>query len=425
MPIGRWIEYTRNSMQRLGYLRAACNIAPTTRGTNLEGLANKLNSLVSRKIRIELGQEPEVCRYILGRQLFRVRYKDFPADRALTGQNLFGHKMDIEIQDYYLAQVDIPSRTGNLTPEVYDEIPRWATGLGLLRDVNYSLPARGQLLLQLSSDDTNPWIDVSSDHNPFCLSLREKVFFLYLLVEQDGDVLCRLYPQVLRLEAPFHRSAAGDLLPTVFRDIYAAYRSRAQMTKDVAQLKNLLDLAGFIEERIGKPSDGTGRTREQRITMRLEAFVDLGLLFKPNPIRYEYAFTPAGRKFFENLPEPDTLDRFLESSFFSATAEAYAIPARQKTDPSEIVASLSASYEALRSATGYAPITEVLLDASLRGLVSESPSFVELSVGMQAIREVQRQHPQLLRFNIDRQGNLRYVKLEVPLFDELRNDANL
>jgi hypothetical protein len=181
MSIGRWIEYTRNSMQRLGYLVAVCRIAPTTRGTSLEGIAGKLQSLVSRKIRIELDQEPEVCHYILDRQLSYTRYKDFPATEAHAGQSLAGYKMNIEVQDYYLAQADIPSKTGNLTPEVYDEIPRWATSLYLLRDINYSLPARGQLLVHLSSGLTNPWIDVSSDHNPFLLSFREKIFFLYQL----------------------------------------------------------------------------------------------------------------------------------------------------------------------------------------------------------------------------------------------------
>jgi hypothetical protein len=425
MPIGRWIEYTRKSMQRLGYLRTACILAPVTRGTTLDGIAARLYALVSRKIHIRLRQEPEVWRYIVDRQLFRTRYSDFPADRAVADQDLPEHEMDIEIQDYYLAQDDIPSRTGNLTPEIYDEIINWGTSLGLLRDVNYSLLARGQLLLPVSPIDNSPWTDLLPAHNPFRLSVREQVLFLYLLMEWDGDVLCRLYPKVLRLEQPFHRSAAGDLLPMVFRDVYAAYRSRVQTTGDLTQLRNLLDQARFIEERIGKPSDGTGRTREQRITVRLEPFVDLGLLSKPNPVRYEYLFTSAGQAFFENLPEPEKLAHFLENSFFSAAAHAHGIPATEKADPAEIVASLFASYNLLRSATGYAPVIEVLLDASLRGLVSESPWFIELSTGLEAIREVQRRHPGLLRFNIDRQGNLRYIKLESSLIHELYDQASL
>jgi hypothetical protein len=178
-------------------------------------------------------------------------------------------------------------------------------------------------------------------------------------------------------------------------------------------------MASSIQQRIGKPTGGTGRAREQRITTRLETLVELGLLSKPDPTKYEYVLTPPGRRFSKNLPEPDALDHFLENSFFSVAAEAFAVQAQQKTDPAEIVVSLFSSYEALRSATGYAPIIEVLLDTCLRGLEADRPLLIELSVGLQAIREVQKQYPQLLRFNIDRQGNLRYVKLERQLIDEL------
>jgi len=425
MPIGRWIEYTRNSMQRLGFLKATCALAPRTRGITLEGLANRLRGLVSRRIRIDLDCEPEVRRYIVDRRLFTSRYKDFPPTETLARQDSSGHTIDIEIQDYYLAQAGIPSQTGNLTPDVYEDIPRWAVNLGLLRDLNYSLPARGQLLLLLAHNAASPWTELDFGHNPFALSLPEKALFLYLLLEQDGDVLLRLYPRLVELEEPFHRSIAGDILPMVFREIHAVYQLCARTAADVTQVRSLLTMADFIQERKGKPSDGTGRTREQRITMRLEAFVDLGFLAKPDTTKYEYVFTPAGRSLLSGVPALEAVGLFLQGSFLALLAKSLAIPARQSADPVEIVSSLFEGYEALRSATGYAPIEEVLLYTSSKALASDAPWFFELSAGMQAVKEVQMRYPQGLRFNVDRQGNLRYLKLERSLLDALQSSPRL
>ncbi len=208
-------------------------------------------------------------------------------------------------------------------------------------------------------------------------------------------------------DGTFSDREAGDLLPTIFRNLEKRYRGRARSGNELQRLQRLLDVAASIEQWREKTYTGKG-AREEHITPRLEPFVDLGLLDKPDPFAYRYTFSPAGHVFFTAFCAAEDIAAFLENDFFHTVDAAFgfnAIPA----DETQVLAHFCAAYDELKSPLGYAPIKETALLAGIRALVDEGLRF-EIAEATELLKRTQRELPYVIRFNIDRMGNLVYVK---------------
>jgi hypothetical protein len=304
----------------------------------------------------------------------------------------------------------MPSQTGSLTNRLLEDgqIVNLALSLGLLRPGNFSLTPLGGVLRQLMPpSEVSAFKEYRAEENPYFLTLAQKVFFLFCLISSDGDVVKRLYAKLRQVTQEFSRATAGDMLARVFREMGLEFKGSAVAAGDVSALRKWQEYARMIEQ---QPRTSHSGVREQRVTLRLEAFVDLGWLVKDDPSKYAYRFSPAGLCFSEKLMCAIDVGAFLQSSFFEAATECFGCGAARAEASDEILESVVPAYLLLRSDLGYSPLFEMLLLANLRALEEGRGRFFELRSGVEAVRAWQRQYPDDVRFSVDSRGDIRYVR---------------
>jgi hypothetical protein len=322
--------------------------------------------------------------------------------------------VQVEIQDIYLADPNLPSKRGKLGKEDWRIYPYLAIDLGLLRKDTYSLLVRGLSFLSLVAEEERKAFNKSErlssvgGTNPFRVIEEQRLLLLFSFVERDGDVLGRLYSKLLRLSEPFTDREAGDYLPEIYRSIAKESRTKVRSGDDLIRIQKVLDTADKIEAWKGRPYTGSGAIMKHP-TVRLEPLVDLGLLSKPDPFAYRYQVTDATRTFFEPLINAESIDYFLHHSFFEAASKAFNLSAGHRTDRETILPAIQKAYVILKSPLGYVPILEVALLAGIRSII-ESGYYFEISEATDMLKALQKERPELVRFNVDRWGALTFVK---------------
>lgn len=409
-------------MQRLGFLKPIVWRASQSATNNLSTLGKELVAAVSRKVSVTL--TPQLQEYIKT-ALTDPIYKTL---RTIASKPLEvgsdGPMVQVELQDVYLANSDIPSRRGKLVKEDWRKYPYLAIELGLLRKGTYSLMVRGQSFLsvvpekEIKAFGSLEHTSINSDSNPLRLTMPQRLLLLFSFIERDGDVLSRLYNKLLHLTEPFTDRDSGDLLSEIYRTIAKQYRSKARSGDDLLKIQRLMDAADKIEAWKGKPYSGKG-ARELAITPRLEPFVDLGLLSKPDPFAYRYQTNDATRAFFEALANSDSIEHFLQYSFFDASNKTFNLNSEHRTDRKAILPAIQKAYNTLKSPLGYAPILEVSLLAGIYS-ITELGAYFELSESLDMLKSLQQEKPELLRFNVDRWGALTFVKFLGDIMKVLR-----
>jgi hypothetical protein len=280
---GVWIDSTRKSMQRLGFLSCVCSLASPDRPGAVSDLARKLYEALSKRHTVDLGPASRLAEYLVENKLpSTVRYSELDASRLGKSAT---YPFGVEAQDLQLSDSLLPSSTGAITRDVVDEPVKLAVQLGLLRDSNVTLTGTGQLVRLLRPTAHSDLRDLGP--NPLALTPGERLIWSVVLWQADRDVLRDLLP-VLIDQGAFTRSSAGDLLPGVLERVIARHAKRAITADDRARLSRLDAVRKSVASRLGLPSGGTGRSREQFITLRLETAVDLGYLSKENRGGYEY-----------------------------------------------------------------------------------------------------------------------------------------
>jgi hypothetical protein len=402
MSFLRGFENTSRCMQRLGFVKYLVSRCARTATSSLDSLGKDLVGTVTRKVNAPL--TPALYRYIKRRLTDRA-YDDLK--RRLKGLSE-GEQVYIEIQDAYLASSSLPSRTGKLVYEDWRKFPYFLSSLGLMRKGTYSLLVMGHTLLRLvPPEEVAAFREYTPEVNPFLLANKQRLLFLFLFLERDGDVLQPLYARISELPQPFSDREAGDLLPPIFRSLVKRYQERARSADDTTRLQRLLDTAASIERWKGKPYTGMG-ARQHAVTVRLEPFVDMGLLTKDDPFSYKYALSEVGEAFFARFAQAEDIGAFLESAFFRAVDSAFGFGARH-ADDDRIFTRFYEGYEQLKSPWGYAPIKDVALLAGIRSLIEDGLYF-EIEEAVSLLKALQRERPDVVVFNIDRMGNLVYVK---------------
>lgn len=313
----------------------------------------------------------------------------------------------IKLQHVYLSSEILPSRTGKLIYRDWRGYPYLISSLNLGRKGTYSLLVRGKVFLELfSQSELKAFSEPIPEVNPLILTDEQKSFLLYCFIENDGDILKNLYAQILRQNRVFTDREAGDLLPDIYRTLVKFYRSKIRSGVDVKRLDRLARSADNIEIRKGKAY--TGRTHA--IIPRLEPFVDLGLLKKQNPYKYEYYFSEQGKEFFTLFcsSEDEDVDKFLNESFFTALNKSFKRK-RNSAQKDKIIKIIISVFNRIKSPLGYAPIKEIALFGAIKSLVDDKRYF-EINQATKLIKEYQKSHPYAARFQVDRSGAPVYVK---------------
>lgn len=400
--------------QRLGFTKHLVWRASQSATNNLSSLGKDLVAAVSQRISVTLS--PHLEDYIK-KALAGPIYKDL----RNTVSNLPNEatkkstKVRVEKQDFYLADPTISSRRGKLVKEDWRKYPYLAVDLGLLRPGTYSLMVRGQAFMSLVPEmEKKAFVThvtneaPNLDTNPLLLSLPQKLLLLFSFLERDGDILKRLYKEILKLPVHFTDWQTGDYLPRIYREVASESGSKARSGDDFSKIRVILATADSIESWKGKSYKGRG-ARDETATIRLEPFVDLGLLSKPDPLAYRYLITDVTKAFFEELTNSESVDYLLRNSFFRLANLAFNLNGKHQVDK---VANLSAIHEAytiLKSPLGYAPILETCLLAGIKSL-TEKGTYYEISESVDTLKSLQKDKPQLVVFSVDRWGGLNFVK---------------
>ena len=404
------LDSAKRPMQRLGfltYLVSRCAILETS---NIETLGHDLTDTVTRQLRV--GLTPDLADYVRRRLTDRT-YHQLREQVAAWEQGKTIEQFFIEIQDLYLSDPKLPSRTGKLVSEDWRKYPYWGINLGLLRAGTWSAFERGLALLRLTPKaQLQAFREYQPEANPLILSPDQRLLLLYCLLENDGDVLKQLYPRLTELES-FSDREAGDLLPGILRAIGQRFWNQSLPVEERDKLDRLLKIAESIEKWRGRAYSGGGANIEA-ITPRVEPFTDLGFLGKEDPYRYEYQPSPAGRAFFAALGPNANVEAFLETAFFETWVAAFGPEDARPAKEDEMRAALVRAWNEIRSPLGYAPIKDVALLAGIRSVTETGVRF-EIAAARQHLRDWQKESPTSVRFGVDRDGKMAHVRLlEAP-----------
>jgi hypothetical protein len=155
---------------------------------------------------------------------------------------------------------------------------------------------------------------------------------------------------------------------------------------------------------------GGGRPPDQLATLRLEPYVDFGLINRVTRTAYRYQLSTDQRVFFEDMVGEDDPIAFLNRRFFSRFLAARGYEA-QVVERDMIWERIRDAYGTLKSALGFASFHEVTLLAIGNLLNEGNDRYFELDDGLDVIREQQKEQPRSIRFGVRRGGGLTYMKI--------------
>lgn len=413
MPVLRVLDRITRQTQRLGYMKRLVKRVSSTPSSNLDNVGNDLVNVVLRKIRTPLDENK--VRYIKIR-LFDNAYKTVKEQAGQWQNGQTDVEAHMELQDLYLADPALPSQTGKLVQEDWRRYPFFGVSLGFVREGTFSINTRGQTLLHMISitDETEfqAFQEYLPYHNPFRTSPMQALLFLYALLENDGEIFIPLIRKLSEQgDIIFSDRETGLYLPEIYQKTIGRHRSRAQSVEMRERLNMLEKSAESIAMQNLQERYTGGGAREEATRPRLEPYVDIGLLKKPDPMKYDYALSLAGMAWARQTTGCETSDEiadFLHGKFFGVAATAWYKNSIQMSE-AEIVPALHSAWRAISSSNGYAPIEEIALLAGIKALVNEN-KIVEIATAREALIAYQKANPYAIRFTVDRLGALAHAK---------------
>jgi hypothetical protein len=251
------------------------------------------------------------------------------------------------------------------------------------------------------------------EHNPFLISFKQGLLFLYSLIENDGEIFIPLLVALTKLNIPsFSDRDAGNLLPEIYKVAIARHRMRSLAIDVRERLEVLGKSAESIITQRAKEGYAGGGAREEASRPRLEPYVDIGLFDKPQKMKYEYAVSEVGHRWadvFRGDEDSVAIEEFLARRFFHTAAQAWQIQARELTTPDEIVLYLQRAAKVISSSSGYAPIEELALLGGIWALTDDQ-AIIEPGAARDSLIAYQKLNPYKVRFTVDRSGTLAHAR---------------
>jgi hypothetical protein len=396
-------------MQRLGYLKTLCALVNETETSNLVSLGKRFIERVTKRVKISPPFDEHIKDYVKNR-LTDGAYRNL---RKSVLENTNMGPISLEIQDIYLSNSSLPSRTGKLVEANWRRYPYLATSLELVRKGTYSALTRSLVLLAFTpKEELATFLELDREHNPLRLSDSQAIVLLYCLIDNDAEVLFPLFKSLFALpQSSFDERVAGDLLPDILRQIVRNHSNRSITVEERDQLTLITKTAGSIDKWKGKPYTGGG-AREETIRVRLEPYCDLGFLIKTDRNRYEYQTTEALRVLLDSWESAADTDKFLQERFFNTFGVSRGLNIHE-ADDDEATEALVHAGGTLKSSLGYSPITDVGLLAGTR-ILTEKGLVLELSRATELLKSLQKRDPDFVRFTVDRMGVMSFVKFLKP-----------
>jgi len=406
----RWVSFSRVSMQRVGVLLAITAAASESRATTLEGISRSYADLLRRLVPVSGDREDVVLRYIAEQRL----WKRYPELHDGSTARRMDRVSRVEFQDVCLSDPDVPSPTGAITNEVIDEPPQLAASLQLVREKNYTLTDRGRALQRAARPAIKALQEGALDPNPFLLTAGSRGLMLYALLDADADFMRAIYRIVLQeLGSEFTRPTFGERLPEACLALRSEWIPKARTAALQNKLVRLEKLAALIARPVKEQRTwGGGRPRDQTGTLRIEPYIDLGLITRPSRSKYDYRLSGGQRGFFESLAAADDADSFLDEDLF----RSFLLAKDDRHEPERVSGDdiwirIRDAYAEMKSGLGYESFREVVLLAIARLLDEDHGMYFEVGDGIRAIRARQKDDPRAVRFGVARGGGLTYMKI--------------
>lgn len=389
-------------------MKILASLASPSANTNLEGITGRFEPVVTKLRPIPPVINQQVQEYI----------KAYRHNRYKKTVNI----ESVELQDLYLSSDDLPSKSGAITGDmsgagyrhaVYVEIPTWAVHLRILRSENYTLTDRGKALLGLAGINTDSVEGYNPAINPMKLNPGEKLFFLYSILDVDGDLIKPLYGELVASRSDFSRGEVGERIASHLQQmLLERLRHPSNSTE-----RRLADKASAIVLSIkNQKSSGLG-PRDSVATPRTEPLVDCGLLDRVDPMVYNYRTPNSAVGFISTLSEAESVGEFLETQLVSCALPFVDID-REIADPETrqqvALKQIASCYLVLRTGLGYCSIRELAVMAVARALNNGSPLF-EIGDAEMAILAASKEHGRAVRFTKTRHGDIGLVRFDLTL----------
>jgi len=401
----RILTSSNRTMQRTGYMKLLAKQTAQIETSNLETLGRQCVQSLTKRVRVFPPYSAAIQDYVKNRLTDRV-YHDLR--RAILNDKHGTGPVSLELQDLYLSDPSLPSSTGKLVETDWRRYPYLAIYLDLVKPGTYSILTRALVLLAVTSkDEMSGFEKYDPACNPLRISPEQAAVLLYCFIDNDAEIIYRLFSILQEEDCTFDERQAGDMLPQIILESVNSFRNTALPAEDRERISVLEKIAANIAEWRGRPYSGSG-SREEFIRVRLEPYCDLGLLTKPDRHRFSYRTTAAMRDMMINWHGLEATDEFLEGQFLSTLARVYKLKVREANDH-EVKKALLDAGRALKSTLGYSPITDVGLLAGI-GLLFQHKRILELGRTRAFLRAWQKEAPGVVRFTVDRMGTLAYVK---------------
>lgn len=319
-------------------------------------------------------------------------------------------KFPANMAERLLADINAPSLLFTVTEPKISRIREWAKQLGFLGNGN-QITERGLLLQHFMGSTQIQAIRKGRlfEHNPFRLSLPERAYFLYVLLERDGS-----WPFLFRNLAHFGKGTriegveADRLTCRAMLDLLDAPGSglsgnemlrRRELRRLAVYMAESLGIrvpAGMSVQRLPRPPrarrpEQRGRTRtntaDDQAIPRFENMVDLGFLVKERDderasgspedsrdrrIEWRYVVAESLIRWVEAASDVSPYaDEFLWSRFAACAASSYGLGGRTLSPtsaPVDAIELLMEAYGAVCRPIGHTPFESVALTAMVQGI---------------------------------------------------------
>jgi len=397
----------RQSIQRLGISK--CLAVSSGQASSISELSELLRDKLTKKERIPFDQD-----YLNWLRKRPAEQPEFEQDKWIYTQ----------LQDFYIY--NHPSQTGWLSKngfrEYTESLPRQLN----IIDSTYTITDMGQVLLKglMNDRDKSALLNISFVYNPFILTIEQKIFFLYNLLNIDGDFLIPFSHAVFEKfgTEQFSYLDAGNMIPEVINNNLRFFSGVAYTSADRHQLDDLEKMKFSIEKDIREQSErkGSGSRREQECIPRLEWMVDLGIVSK-NYSR-NYAFTKSGELLVNNLWKlyskhlttgyPDrAIPRILDGNFYEMVNLAYFSQRSSGDSNIDLLKFIKYSYDILNGISGYCLYRPLLLLANALSSSRGERDFLEYENGIQLLEKTFQKNPDKIYYTTDRFGTDVQVKI--------------
>jgi hypothetical protein len=401
------ISSTARRMQRLGFLKYVVASASLQRPSSAATIGRALLSAVSHKHAAVISSETrEYCDRVFSEQ----HYRALRSQVQEAAEQQTPSQVDLELQDIYLSQDVLPSKRGRILSGTEKDIhvfPTLAVNLEFLTPKTYVLTSRGRLFANTVSPGEIDAFNRPLGINPLIISSGQAMVLLFSFLEADGDLASMLYPAIARKDGEFADYEVGDLIGELLSGYLLRVEKSATRMKDKTKISKLKRTAESIKRWENKPYTGKG-SRDEWATLRLEPFVDMGLLTKPDKFAYKYAFNNRGRRFISHLESSSDLDSFLTGGYVSAAAQLLDLQASPSIDSTEALDFLKNSNRLLANNIGYSDVIDTALLSAIN-LLHQRNKVLEIGESIQILKEAQKKTPRDIHFNIDRWGNLKFI----------------